>query len=121
VRYYPARRYGNNVARYKAQTIVCAKFGAFVKKHLKTHADTEQGFTRQGKVFDYRAERAKGVYRETEGGDTRQDQGRSSLNLPAVATQLDRATQVVKGIADAFDISNVIINNNKHIFNQTPA
>ena len=59
--------------------------------------------------------------RAVEGGNTRQHQRRGRFNLPAVATQLDRATQVVKGVADAFYIPNVIIYHNKHTLNQTPA
>jgi len=105
---------GGDVTSDQTQTLMRAVFAALLEEHLKADANAQDGLARRDRPLDRLGGRAQGLHGVAEGRHTGQDQARGLRDGPGIPAQLHRTADMAERVADALDVSHVVIDDDNH-------
>lgn len=107
---------GGDVAPDQTQTLMRAVFAALLEEHLKADADPQDGFARRDRLLDRLGRRTQCLHGVAKRRHTGQDQARGLVDGPGIPAQLHRAADMPERVADALNVSHIVINDNNHSY-----
>ena len=109
-----ARRNRNDFSGDQAESLMRPILSAFVEEHLVADADAQSRFPSRSGFLDEFGRVAQGLDGVSKSRHARQDQAGGTLNVPGITAQLGLTTDVPQGVADAFDVAHIVVDDDNH-------